>query len=183
MGHCGLRKPGTHRGKLKPVNGARAPFRTGKLFHGLDQPAQPRGLAISGTPRLRLSAHGPLHPCQLAKARLLVIPAPPTRSAPTLPERKSRRCDLLHKGLRRLGLNHHNGSENPSTIVRLTIGHRHRLCLGRHRRSSHTAGAGLPDPDLTSFPPFAPRFRTLSMFAPDKFHAFCEVCSRRDRPG
>jgi hypothetical protein len=123
---------------------------------------------------------GPLHPCQLAKARLLVIPAPPTRSAPTLPERKSRRCDLLHKGLRRLGLNHHNGSENPSITVRLTIGHRHRLCLGRHRRSSHTAGAGLPDPDLTSFPPFAPRFRTLSMFAPDKVHAFCEVCSRRD---
>jgi len=59
MGHCGLRKPGTHRGKLKPVNGARAPFRTRKFFHGLDQPAQPRGLAISGTPRLRLSAHGP----------------------------------------------------------------------------------------------------------------------------
>ena len=68
-----------------------------------------------------------------------------------LARKKSRRCDLLHKGLRRLGLNHHNGSENPSIIVRLTIGHRHRLCLGRHRRSSHTGGAGLPDPDLTSF--------------------------------
>lgn len=84
------------------------------------------------------------------KGRLLIIPTPPNRSPLAMAERKSCRCDLLHKGLRRPGLNHQNGSENPSIIVRLTIGHRYRLCLDRNGRRSRGAGADLPDPDLTS---------------------------------
>ena len=83
------------------------------------------------------------------KGRLLVIPTSATGSTPATTERKSCKCDLLHKGLRRPGLNRQNGSENPSIIVRLTIGHRYRLCLDRNGHRSRAAGPDLPDPDLT----------------------------------
>ena len=92
-----------------------------------------------------------------------------------MPERKSCECDLLHRGLPRPGLNHQNGSENPSIIVRFTIRYRHRLCLDRHGRRSRAGRADLPDPDLTYSAPLA-FASTLSMSGPDKVHASATFC-------
>jgi hypothetical protein len=92
-----------------------------------------------------------------SKTCLWVTPTPPARSTSAKPERKSPRCDLLHRRLPRPGLNHQNGSENPSIVVRSAIRHRHRLCLDRDRRSRRPVGAGLPHPDLTYFRAVRPR--------------------------
>ena len=71
---------------------------------------------------------------------------------PTASERKSPRCDLLHKGLRRPALNRQNGSGNPPIIAYHAFGHPHRLCLDRNGDSRRSARAGLSHPDLTTFP-------------------------------
>jgi hypothetical protein len=63
--------------------------------------------------------------------------------------KKSCRCDLLHKGLRRPALNHQNGSEN---IANCRFGHSYRLCPDRHRRGCRFSRADLSHSDLTAAP-------------------------------
>lgn len=69
---------------------------------------------------------------------------------PTMPKRKSPRCDLLHKGPGRLALNLRNGPENLPTLVRSESRRPHRLRLDRHRRRRGPVRADLSHSDLIS---------------------------------
>ena len=66
----------------------------------------------------------------------------------TVPQRSPALCDLLHKGLGRLALNHRNGPGNPPIVVRSAERPSHRLRLDRHWRRNRFGRADLSDPDL-----------------------------------
>jgi hypothetical protein len=160
--------------QLKPVAGTSAPLRTGKLLHGVDQHRQPQSLGLCGSPtlnsrQLKLLAHS-LSLSAGSGNQALINPRAANRFPMRLPERKSARCDLLHKKPERPALSLRHGPENPPTTVRPERGSAHRLCLNSYRRWGDPFCADLSDPVLTSaepwsgaFPPFG-----LGIPAPDK---------------
>jgi hypothetical protein len=66
----------------------------------------------------------------------------------TMPQRKSPRCDLLHKGLGWLALNLRNGPENLTIVARSESRPPHRLRFDRHWRRSGPVRADLSHSDL-----------------------------------
>lgn len=109
----------------------------------------------------------------LAKTAPLPIRKSATRSLTILPQSKTARCDLLHKGPRRIALNLENGPENlPNAAVRAPSRDRHRLGLDRHRGRSIPDRADLPHSDLISAETTArnpPRPRDGYLRAPKRF--------------
>jgi len=129
-----------------------AEFRPRQFFHGVDQHRQPRHLAFSGTPMLGLLSH--------CLSRLKpVSPKPPpdlptrpsqTRS-PRLREKRSGKCDLVHKSSGFPDLNRRNDPKSTPTFVRAADRRPHRLCADRYQRRGRPDRADLPRPGLTGF--------------------------------
>jgi hypothetical protein len=82
-------------------------------------------------------------------------------------QRKSTRCDLLHKGPDRVALNLRHAPENAPAPVRPESGHPDRLRLDRHRRRSGPVRADLSHPGLISAEnPARPTRLTRSEYVP-----------------
>jgi hypothetical protein len=74
-----------------------AEFRTGNPFHGSDQRREPRHFAVFGAPLLRLLDHR-LYFALTSPPNPLPVPTrPPKTRSPSMPEKNSGECDLLHK--------------------------------------------------------------------------------------
>lgn len=144
----GLGQPSLHRNQFTRIDRACPPLGSGKPFHGFNQPRQPYRLAVCAAPCGKLLAHGRWCSLPACKTWPSLIPTPPTGFRAIMPERKSCRCDLLHKGLRRPALNHQNGSEN----IANWFGRSYRLCPDRHRRGRRFSRADLSHSDLTAAP-------------------------------
>lgn len=149
-------------------------FRTGGLFHGIDQCRQPAPVeALRPTdlkPRcLKLSSHG---------HRISPEPDQPgdRRGVPaTMPQRKCGPCDLLHRSPVRTVVMVQNGSRNVPVDVGPAARYRNRLRLDRNRRCRRIDRTRIPHlglrtrrkpPPHLSVGPAREKVQPVSRFSP-----------------
>lgn len=140
--------------QLRPQSGNRLPvtrhgklFRARNLFRCVNQQGQPQALAACRSPFPELLTHRLSFwsvRCQGQSGSRGVVPDFVTIHM--LAQRKSDRCDLLHKSPRRFVLDLRHGRETVSSVVRYR--HQDRLRLDRHRRGRCRVRVHLPDPGL-----------------------------------
>jgi hypothetical protein len=90
----------------------------------------------------------PVLPKSVSVNPVVTNPEVATAFRTTMPQRKSERCDLLHKRAGRLPLNFGNDREILPIIVRCESRHRHRLRLDGRRRRRDPDRADLSHLDL-----------------------------------
>lgn len=123
------------------IAGYCAEFWSRNLFHGVDQHRQPKLFVALRSPSPELLAHRLSLPDRYQPECRLPVPS-------TMPQRKSARCDLLHKKPQPPVVNLRHGPENSPNFIRSAARHPNRLRLDSYRRRLRADSADLSHPDL-----------------------------------
>ena len=166
MGRGGRDQPG--------IAGNTPDLRTRRLLHGFDKRRQPAAVhaACPANPWsrcLKLSSHRRrIFPERRQPGIRRVVPA-------RLPQRKSGRCDLLHRGLFRAVVVVRNDPRTAPDDVGPAARPRNRLRLDRNWRRGRLDRAGFPHPGLRNRDQHQPR-RQLGAAARQKVQAAPNFC-------